>query len=102
MRRAAILLLIVVVTGACIPAKTKKTAVKPAPARSNANFAAAQKRAYDLGVGHFAEERYAEARKSWQETVRLGPSTIWGQKAGENLRKVDAILSSLNELEKKQ
>lgn len=100
MRRAAVLLLIVVL-GACVPTKNKKTASK-GPIKPVASNAVAQKRSYDAGVGHFAEERYAAAKKAWQETVRLGPATAIGQKAKDNLQKVDAILSSLNELEKKQ
>jgi hypothetical protein len=99
MRRAAILLLIVVL-GACIPTKNKKSSKTPLKAAPVT--AVAQKRSYDAGVGHFAEERYAEAKKSWQETVRLGASTQLGLKAKDNIQKVDAILSSLKELEKKQ
>jgi len=62
----------------------------------------AQQKAYDRGVSHFSEEGYPEAKKAWQEAVRLGPGTPVGRKAQENLTKVGAILKSLQEIEGKQ
>ena len=102
MRRAAGLL-IVVLLAACVPQKSKKgsaAAGKPGVRPAAASVNPAQKKAYDQGVKHFGEERYAEARASWREAVKLGPSTPLGRKAQENLQKVDSILSSLRELEK--
>ena len=59
----------------------------------------AQKKAYDQGEAYFGEEKYLEARKAWQEAVRLGPATLLAKKAQENLQKVDSILKSLKELQ---
>jgi hypothetical protein len=74
-----------------------------APAKGGASkpvfSAAAQQRAYDRGVAAFSEERYEDARRSWQEAVRMSPGTTTGRKAQENLSKVDTILRNLKALE---
>jgi TolA-binding protein len=75
----------------------------PAAARADAAAqpvdAAGQDRAFEEGVALFSEERYAEARQSWQTAARLGPATATGKRARKHLVKVEAILKGLREIE---
>lgn len=79
------------------PSKTTTPAAKPQPAVD----AQAQQLQYDLGMKHYAEENYAEAKKAWEQAVRLGPNTPLADKARENIKKTDQIINTLNELNKK-
>lgn len=77
------------------PKKPAKSAASAKPAFS----AAAQQKAYDRGVAAYSEERYEDARKAWQEAVRMSSATAAGKKAQENLVKVETILRNLRALE---
>ncbi len=79
------------------PSKTAAPAAQPKPAVD----AQAQQRQYDLGMKHYAEENYAEAKKAWEQAVKLGPNTPLADKARENIKKTDQIINTLNELNKK-
>lgn len=96
MRFRLALPLVLAALAAC-QAGPKKPA-KGAPARPVFS-AASQQKAYDRGVAAFSEERYEDARKAWQEAVRMSPGTPVGRKAQENLAKVDTILRNLRALE---
>lgn len=76
------------------PAKASRAHRAP-PARVDLD---GQRRAYERGVAHFGEDKFAEAREAWLEAVRRGPETELGRKARENLAKVENILKSLREL----
>ena len=60
----------------------------------------AQKKAYDAGLRYYSEEKYHEARQAWQSAVSYGPSTPLGKKAQEYQQKTEAILKTLQEIEK--
>ena len=70
--------------------------VRPQPASDPA----AQQKHYDMGMRYYSEEKYAEAKKAWQQTIQLGPRTPLASKAQEYLKKTDQVLKTLQELEK--
>ena len=59
----------------------------------------AQKRHYDQGLQQYSKDNYGEAKKAFQQVVDLGPGTPLGLKAQENLKKIDKILKTLEEIE---
>lgn len=61
----------------------------------------AQQHYYDLGLQQYSQEHFREARESFQRVVDLGPATELGQKAQENLRKIQQILKTLEDIESK-
>lgn len=61
--------------------------------------AEAQQRHYNMGLQHYSNENYGEARKAFQEVVELGPNTALGMKARENIKKIQQILKTLKEIE---
>jgi TolA-binding protein len=81
----------------------KKDPPRAAAARSAPVLvdAAAQQKAYQMGVSLYGEEKYAEAKTAWQEAVRLGPDTDLGRKSQADLQKVSSMLETLKELDKK-
>ena len=60
----------------------------------------AQQRYYDMGMRYYSEEKYAEAKKAWQQAVQLGPHTPLGNKAQEYLKKTDQVLKTLQEMKR--
>ena len=71
-----------------------------APARQHVDTRA-QQQYYDLGLQQYTKENYGEARDAFEQAVELGPNTSLGQKAQENLRKIQRILKTLEEIESK-
>ena len=63
--------------------------------------ARAQQQYYDLGVQQYSKENYGEAKESFERAVELGPNTALGAKAQENLKKIQRILKTLEEIESK-
>lgn len=61
----------------------------------------AQQHFYDLGLQHYSKENYGAAREAFQEVIELGPNTALGGKAQENIRKIDRILKTVEEIESK-
>jgi len=60
-----------------------------------------QQQYYDKGLQHYSRENYGDARKAFQHAVDLGPNTALGQKAQENLRKIQQIMKTVEEIESK-
>ena len=71
-----------------------------APARKHVDVKAQQKH-YDLGLQQYTKENYGEAKEAFEQVVELGPNTALGQKAQENLKKIQRILRTLEEIESK-
>jgi outer membrane protein assembly factor BamD (BamD/ComL family) len=71
------------------------------PPRSPVVDLKAQQRYYDKGLQHYSKENYDEAREAFQQALEAGPNTHLGRKAQENIRKIDQILKTLKEMEKK-
>ncbi len=77
-----------------IPKPASRPQAKPVDAK-------AQQQYYDLGLQHYSKENYGEAKKAFKEVIELGPNTKLGLKAKENLKKIDQILKTLEEIESK-
>lgn len=63
--------------------------------------AKAQQKQYDLGLQQYSREDYEEAKKSFEQVIELGPGTALGVKAKENLKKIDQVLKTLEEIKSK-
>jgi len=61
----------------------------------------AQQQHYDEGLQQYSKDNYGEAKEAFQQVVDLGPNTELGLKAKENLKKIDQILKTLDEIESK-
>ncbi len=61
----------------------------------------AQQRYYDRGLQHYSKENYKEARTAFQQVIQLGPNTPLGLKSQENLKKIQVILKTVEEIESK-
>ncbi len=55
----------------------------------------------DRGLQQYSDEKYGEARRSFQQVIEHGPNTVLGLKAEENLKKRERILKTLEEIEAK-
>ena len=73
----------------------------PKPTRTQHVDVAAQQKYYDLGLQQYSRENYGEARDAFEKVVEYGPTTSLGVKAQENLRKIQRILRTVEEIEKK-
>ena len=82
------------------PQEQPKQAARPRPQQKPVD-AKAQKRYYDQGLQYYSAEDYPNAKEAFEEVVDLGPNTALGVKAQENLKKIEKILKTLDELESK-
>ena len=71
----------------------------PFKSSSRQQDAKTQKRHYDQGLQLYSKDNYGEAKKAFQQVVDLGPNTALGLKAQENLKKIERILKTLEEIE---
>jgi len=78
------------------PEHTKQTPPKTPP--EPLGEATSQQKYYDMGMRYYSQEKYAEAKKSWQRVIKLGKRTALADKARENIKKVDQILKTLKEM----
>ncbi|MDH4161790.1 MAG: hypothetical protein OEW15_03755 [Nitrospirota bacterium] len=60
-----------------------------------------QQHYYDIGLQHYSKENYDRAKRAFQHVVDMGPSTPLGLKAQENLKKIQQIEKTLQEIESK-
>ena len=60
-----------------------------------------QQRHYDLGLQQYSDENFGKAKESFQQVIEFGPNTVLGLKAQENLKKIERILKTLEEIEAK-
>jgi len=58
----------------------------------------AQQQFYDRGLQLYSKESYRDAQSAFQQVIELGPNTVLGQKAQENLKKIQQILKTLDEM----
>jgi TolA-binding protein len=61
----------------------------------------AQQQYYDQGLQHYSNDNFGEAKKAFLRVVEIGPNTVLGQKAQENLKKIEQILKTLEAIETK-
>jgi hypothetical protein len=52
-------------------------------------------------VQQYSRENYGEAKEAFEQALALGPNTALGVKARENLKKIERILKTLEEIETK-
>lgn len=101
--RALAAVLLLAALGGCggsRSASKSRSSAKVPPAK--ASFSAAeQKKAYDRGMKFYTQEQYKEARKAWQEAVRMGPSTTIGKQAQDYLRDVEQTIRTLEGIQGK-
>jgi TolA-binding protein len=96
--------MMLIVLSACALFKKTPPPPPPAPPRSPARQhvdAKAQQQYYDLGVQQYSRENYGEAKEAFELVLKLGPNTALGVKAQENLKKIERILKTLEEIETK-
>lgn len=100
-----LLKLILVLCGAALLGAAGCASTRNAPAASRSQQkpvdVKAQQQYYDLGLQQYSKENYGEARKAFQMVVELGPKSALGTRAQENLRKIQQILKTLEEMESK-
>jgi TolA-binding protein len=87
----------------CVTPKKARYTPRKSSARQQTKpvDAKAQQHYYDLGLQQYSKEDYDEAEESFEQAVAYGPNTPLGQKAKENLKKVQKILKTLEEIESK-
>jgi TolA-binding protein len=83
------------------PHKTPHTPQTPQKPPEVVDMAAIQE-SYNQGLQFYADEQYAEAKKAWQRVIQMGPKTSQAAKARAYLKKVNRMLKTLKEIEKKQ
>lgn len=96
-------MMLLVLSGCALFKKTPPpppTTPSRSPARQHMD-AKAQKKYYDLGVQQYSRENYGEAKEAFEQVLALGPKTALGVKAQENLKKIERILRTLEEIETK-
>ncbi len=57
---------------------------------------------YNQGLQFYADENYLEAKHAWQQVIKLGPKTHLADRARVYVKKVNRMLKTLKEIEKKQ
>jgi TolA-binding protein len=82
----------------CASTRNPPAASRPQPKPVDVK---AQQQYYDLGLQQYSQENYGEAKKAFQMVVELGPKSALGIRAQENLRKIQQILKTLDEMESK-
>jgi outer membrane protein assembly factor BamD (BamD/ComL family) len=60
-----------------------------------------QQRYYNRGLKQYSNEKYGKAKETFQRVTEYGPNTVLGIKARENLKKIERILKTLEEIESK-
>lgn len=100
--------LIMSVTAACQkaapppppPPKPVTRPSRPAEKRKPVNTKT-QQQFYDQGLRAYSKENYEEARAAFKRVVELGSNSPLGLNAQENLRKIQQILKTVEEIESK-
>jgi len=78
------------------PSQSSSTRQQPKAAEAKV-----QQQHYDRGLQQYMAENYGEAKNSFLRVVENGPNTLLGMKAQENLKKIERILKTVEEIESK-
>jgi outer membrane protein assembly factor BamD (BamD/ComL family) len=92
-------LIICLSLGFLLTACPRKTPQKPPP--EVVDMGAIQDY-YNQGLQFYADEQYGEAKKAWQQVIKLGPNTRLAVKARAYVKKVNRMLKTLQEIENKR
>ena len=90
--------IVFVVMAGCV---VSKAAPPPKSSARQHVDARAQQQYYDLGLQQYTKENYGEAKEAFEQVIELGPNSALGLKAQENLKKIQRILKTLEEIESK-
>jgi outer membrane protein assembly factor BamD (BamD/ComL family) len=94
-------LVLLIAAGCTTWPKTFFPSQQKSSARQQHTDSRAQQQYYDQGLQQYSKDNYGEAKASFQQVVDLGPNTTLGLKAKDNLKKIDQILKTLEEIESK-
>jgi TolA-binding protein len=78
----------------------QKTPPPKSPARQRVD-SKVQQQYYDLGVQQYSKENYGEAKEAFEQVIEHGPNTALAAKAQENLKKIQRIMKTLQEIQSK-
>jgi TolA-binding protein len=96
-------LVLLVATG-CVAFPTASSAPSPhqrSGTKPHTVDGKAQQKYYDLGLQYYSRESYGEAKEAFLQVIELGPNTALGVKAQENLKKIERVLQTLEEIKAK-
>jgi TolA-binding protein len=82
------------------PPPPSKPATRPQSKPTEAK-AKIQQQQYDRGLQAYSQENFEDAKAAFQRVIELGPNTALGLKAQENIRKIQKILKTLEEIKSK-
>ncbi len=92
-------MLVLPATG-CGTKKNHQSHTKPS-SRTHSVDAKTQQRYYDLGLQYYSKEKYRRAKEAFQEVIEISPNNSLGLKAQQNIKKINQILKTVEEIEKK-
>jgi len=83
-----------------VPAKSGEIEQKEvtAPPAKKTTTLTSQQKYYNMGMNYYSQEKYKEAKEAWEKVIKLGKRTALASKARENIKKVEQILKTLEEL----
>jgi outer membrane protein assembly factor BamD (BamD/ComL family) len=98
-----VLSLMILAIPGCFLVTQKGHATRPAVTRPQPKpvDAKSQQHYYDIGLQQYSKENYRAAKEAFQQSIDFGPNTSLAGKAQENIRKIDRILQTLEEIESK-
>ncbi len=99
LRHLLICLLAVCAFAACHQKTANKTPTLPPP--EIVDMALIQDY-YNQGLQFYADENFLEAKHAWLQVIKLGPKTQLADRARVYVKKVNRMLKTLKEIEKKQ
>ncbi len=91
----------VCILAACHQKTANKTSSLPPPALETVDMALIQDY-YNQGLQFYADENFLEAKHAWLQVIKLGPKTQLADRARVYVKKVNRMLKTLKEIEKKQ
>ncbi len=103
---------VVIAASGCVATRRARTAAVPKPPAQQpvppiptppvrpADLAA-QKALYEEGLKFYSEEKYLDAKKSWEQALEISTTSELSGHILENLKKTDQVLKTLQEIQNK-
>jgi hypothetical protein len=97
---------LLIVLSACFGSPRKAPAPPPPaqrmrPAAPRRVDVREQQHYYDLGLQYYGRDNFRDARTAFQHVIDIGPNTPLAAKALENVKKIDQIMKTLEDIETK-